>query len=206
MPALGPLGDKLRDKIAELLIAAAYKTGKFDSSDRKTREVMEALTDIIYGTVVFIIDSAKSGGNVEKVAVVDFITSKLTKQLGMLGNKIVDCVFALAGFAVDTAVLAPIIQAGIVGGGAATASGLGAPVGLSVIAAAAIAATFLTIESIEADRKCQEAINEAYAQSSESPAGGTQIKVNAQTLSANSLDIFNFLAKTDRQTVLQCSL
>lgn len=206
MGETGPLGDKLRNKIFELLIAAAYRTGKVDQTDAKTREIMEALTEIVFETTIFIIDVARSGDDVEGVVVVDFIVGTFSEQLGIFGNKAIDCVLAMSNFAVDAVVLAPVIDAAIDTGAAATASGLGAPVGLSVITAALVAAAYLAMQGISANNRCQDAIAVAYAHSSKGAAGRTQMRIDSRILSANSVGLFNFLAKRDRATVLQCSL
>lgn len=203
MPLAKPIADKVRDKIAEVVVEAAIKSGL--PQDEKTKECLTLLTEMIYASVVFMIDTAKSGGHVEKQVLIDFLVIKFSKQFAIFGNKTVDCVFALAGFAVDTAILAPTIDAAIGIGAAATASGAGAPIGLSVIASAMVASAYLTMQAMSANNKCQDAIQEAVKSSENTKAGNTQLRVNAVLLSSSSVGLFNFTAKQSQKDINYCS-
>ncbi len=183
-----------------------YASGKFDRASEKDRKILQALSEMAYATFIFIYSTAKNGRNIEKSDVSAFLLKKFGSQAKMLDIKVLDCMFALADFAVDTAAVGPIIYAGWTAGGATTASGVGAPVGMSIMVAAAIASAYLLQQSLAANATCQAALADINQKSSEAPAKGTQIKVNAPLLSQSAVYLFEELARRDRSRMLVCPM
>lgn len=198
--------DAIRDQMASKVMEVGYASGKFDRTSEQDRKILQALSEMAYATFIFIYSTAKNGGKIDANDVSAFLVKKFGSQAKMLDVKILDCLFALADFAVDSAALGPVIYAGWTAGGATTASGVGAPVGMSLMVAAAVASAYLLQQSLAANATCQVALVDINQKSAEKPAKGTQIKVNTPLLSQGAVFLFEELARRDRSRMLVCPM
>ncbi|WP_144404695.1 hypothetical protein [Belnapia sp. F-4-1] len=196
--------EALRDKVAEELMKAAYASKAFDKNSPQDILVLTALTELTYGTLVFIVETAKSGGKIDKASVTAYLVKRFSSQFKMLDSKAIDCAFALGSFAIDAAVLGPIIMGAYTASSTFAASGMGAPVALPVLVSALVASAYLVQQSLDASKTCTGAIVEINQKLKEKPATGTVLRIDAPMLSENAVKLFENLAKKDPSALQAC--